>query len=103
MGLCTLTIVQDEIKLDCVAGHSLGEYAALVVSGVLSLEEVVLFIKKRGEVFYDAFKSIQRHGGYYRYSRGASSGCVGAVVSKDVPEYALALGVPAKVVKCLNS
>lgn len=47
---------QDDIKPDCVAGHSLGEYAALVVSGVLSFEETLPFIKKRGEVFYEAFQ-----------------------------------------------
>lgn len=53
---CALALGQDEIKPDCVAGHSLGEYAALVVSGVLSFQEAVLFIKKRGEVFYEAFQ-----------------------------------------------
>lgn len=53
---CALAFGQDEIKPDCVAGHSLGEYAALVVSGVISFEEGVRFIKKRGEVFYEAFQ-----------------------------------------------
>ncbi len=53
---CALAMGQDEIRPDCVAGHSLGEYAALVVSGVLSYEEGVKFIKKRGEVFYEAFQ-----------------------------------------------
>ena len=53
---CALALGQDEIKVDCVAGHSLGEYAALVVSGSLSFEEAVPFIKKRGQVFYDAFQ-----------------------------------------------
>ena len=53
---CALALGQDEMKADCVAGHSLGEYAALVVSGVLSFEEGVKFIKKRGEVFYEAFQ-----------------------------------------------
>ena len=47
---------QDDVKPDCTAGHSLGEYAALVVSGVLSFEEAVPFIKKRGQVFYEAFQ-----------------------------------------------
>lgn len=47
---------QDEIVPDCTAGHSLGEYAALVVAGALSFEEAVPFIKKRGEVFYEAFQ-----------------------------------------------
>lgn len=53
---CALAMGQDEVKPDCVAGHSLGEYAALVVSGVLSYEEGVKFIKKRGQVFYEAFQ-----------------------------------------------
>ena len=53
---CALALGQDEIKPDCVAGHSLGEYAALVVSGALSFEEGVKLIKKRGEVFYEAFQ-----------------------------------------------
>lgn len=53
---CALALGQDEIKPDCVAGHSLGEYAALVVSGALSFEEAVPFIEKRGQVFYDAFQ-----------------------------------------------
>jgi [acyl-carrier-protein] S-malonyltransferase len=47
---------QDDVKPDCVAGHSLGEYAALVVSGALSFEETLPFIKKRGQVFYEAFE-----------------------------------------------
>lgn len=47
---------QDEILADCTAGHSLGEYAALVVAGVLSFEECLPFIKLRGQVFYDAFQ-----------------------------------------------
>ena len=53
---CALAMGQVDIKPDCTAGHSLGEYAALVVSGVLSFEEAVPFIKKRGEVFYEAFQ-----------------------------------------------
>ena len=53
---CALALGQDEVKPDCVAGHSLGEYAALVVSSVLSFEDSVKFIKKRGQVFYEAFQ-----------------------------------------------
>ena len=47
---------QDFVKPDCTAGHSLGEYAALVIAGSLSFEETMRFIKKRGEVFYEAFQ-----------------------------------------------
>jgi [acyl-carrier-protein] S-malonyltransferase len=51
-----LALGQDEMKADCVAGHSLGEYAALVVSGALTFEETLPFIKTRGQVFHDAFQ-----------------------------------------------
>lgn len=47
---------QEDIKPDCVAGHSLGEYAALVTAGVISFEEALKFIKTRGQVFYEAFQ-----------------------------------------------
>lgn len=47
---------QDAILADCTAGHSLGEYAALVVAGALSFEECLPFIKIRGQVFHDAFQ-----------------------------------------------
>lgn len=47
---------QDAVLADCTAGHSLGEYAALVVAGALSFEECLPFIKTRGQVFYDAFE-----------------------------------------------
>lgn len=47
---------QDAVFADCTAGHSLGEYAALVVAGALSFEECLPFIKTRGQVFYDAFQ-----------------------------------------------
>ena len=51
-----LAMGQEEVKPDCVAGHSLGEYAALVVSGALTFEETLPFIKTRGQVFYEAFQ-----------------------------------------------
>ena len=51
-----LAMGQDEVKPDCVAGHSLGEYAALVVSGALNFEETLPFIMTRGQVFYEAFQ-----------------------------------------------
>lgn len=53
---CALVMGQDEVKPDCVAGHSLGEYAALVTAGVLSFGETLRFIRTRGQVFYEAFQ-----------------------------------------------
>ena len=52
----SLAMGQEEIIPDCVTGHSLGEYAALVVSGALTFEETLPFIKTRGQVFYEAFQ-----------------------------------------------
>ena len=51
-----LAMAQDEVTPDCVAGHSLGEYAALVVAGALTFEDTLPFIKTRGQVFYEAFQ-----------------------------------------------
>ncbi|MFP5111245.1 ACP S-malonyltransferase [Bacillaceae bacterium C204] len=42
------------IKADYVAGHSLGEYTALVAAGTLSFEEGVYAVRKRGEFMENA-------------------------------------------------
>ena len=42
------------IKADYVAGHSLGEYSALVAAGVLSFEDAVYAVRKRGEYMQEA-------------------------------------------------
>ncbi|MDO4813613.1 MAG: ACP S-malonyltransferase [Gemella sp.] len=42
------------IEADYVAGLSLGEYSALAYSGVLSLEDTLEIVKKRGQIMADA-------------------------------------------------
>ncbi|WP_400247161.1 ACP S-malonyltransferase [Niallia sp. JL1B1071] len=45
---------QFHIEADYVAGHSLGEYSALVTAGVLSFEDAVYAVRKRGEYMQEA-------------------------------------------------
>ncbi len=42
------------LKADAVAGHSVGEYAALVAAGVLDFEDGLRLVRKRGELMRDA-------------------------------------------------
>ncbi|HPY95985.1 MAG TPA: ACP S-malonyltransferase [Candidatus Cloacimonadota bacterium] len=42
------------IKADYVAGHSLGEFSALVANGVLSLNDALFLVHKRGEFMIKA-------------------------------------------------
>ena len=42
------------LKADFVAGHSLGEFSALVAAGALTLEEALLLVRKRGQYMQEA-------------------------------------------------
>src|SRR5262249_59831408 len=42
------------ISPDLCAGHSLGEYSALVVTGALGFEDAVRLVRKRGEFMQEA-------------------------------------------------
>ncbi|MFH0702606.1 MAG: ACP S-malonyltransferase [bacterium] len=42
------------INPDFIAGHSLGEYAALYAAGVIKLEDVILLVQKRAELMSKA-------------------------------------------------
>jgi [acyl-carrier-protein] S-malonyltransferase len=56
---------------DWVAGHSLGEYSALVVAGALELEPAVLTVRRRGEYMQEAVP--------------VGEGAMAAIVALDLP------------------
>ncbi|NGP44159.1 ACP S-malonyltransferase [Bacillaceae bacterium SIJ1] len=50
-----LTLLQNKgVTPDFTAGHSLGEYSALVASGALSFETAIALVRKRGELMEKA-------------------------------------------------
>jgi [acyl-carrier-protein] S-malonyltransferase len=54
-SIAFLQLLEEEgIKPDYTAGHSLGEYSALVASGALSFEDGVYAVRKRGEYMEEA-------------------------------------------------
>lgn len=59
-SICALQKFQQKhkIKPDFVAGHSLGEFSALVASGILSLEDAMHIVHKRGEFMTKAVGDI---------------------------------------------
>lgn len=49
-----LNYVLSGIKIDAAAGHSLGEFSALVAAGVISLEDALVLVHKRGTYMQEA-------------------------------------------------
>ena len=48
------------LKVQCSAGHSLGEYTSLVISGVISYSDGLRLVQERGRLMHDA--SVVRPG-----------------------------------------
>ncbi len=51
---CAEVLKEHGMKCDVAAGHSLGEYSALVNAGVLSLADAVRTVRKRGQYMQEA-------------------------------------------------
>jgi len=51
---CLRVLEAAGVQADAVAGHSLGEYSALVAAGVLRLEDAVRLVHRRGQYMQDA-------------------------------------------------
>ena len=55
-SIAALEVLKSEtgVDADCLAGHSLGEYSALVHSGVFSFTDAVKIVRRRGELMQEA-------------------------------------------------
>jgi [acyl-carrier-protein] S-malonyltransferase len=55
VSIATLRVIQQRgIRPEVVAGHSLGEYSALVAAGVIDFRDALLLTEKRGRFMQDA-------------------------------------------------
>jgi len=57
-AIVTQLLAEKGIRPEMVAGHSLGEYSALVAAGSLSFLDAVRLVRIRGELMNDATKSV---------------------------------------------
>jgi [acyl-carrier-protein] S-malonyltransferase len=53
-SIAAWTVLKDKFSPQYVAGHSLGEYSALVAAGALEFEDAVRLVRKRGGFMQDA-------------------------------------------------
>jgi len=51
-------LVKDKIQFDATAGHSVGEYAALYASGVLSFKDALELVALRGKLMFESGNKV---------------------------------------------
>ncbi len=56
-SVITKLLIEEGVKPEMVAGHSLGEYSALVAAGSLSLEDALQLVQTRGKLMEEAVPS----------------------------------------------
>lgn len=55
-SIATVLVRKDEFKPDMVAGHSLGEFSALVAAGAMGFEDGLKLVQQRAEAMLEACK-----------------------------------------------
>jgi len=51
-------LLKDKLAFDAVAGHSVGEYAALYIAGVIEFEDAIRLVSLRGQLMYSAGEEL---------------------------------------------
>lgn len=51
---CLRLLEREGVRADVTAGHSVGEYAALVAAGAIPFEKALALVRKRGQLMQDA-------------------------------------------------
>ncbi|MCX8055072.1 MAG: ACP S-malonyltransferase [Ignavibacteria bacterium] len=51
-------LLKDKLVFDAVAGHSVGEYAALYIAGVIEFEDAIRLVSLRGQLMYSAGEEL---------------------------------------------
>lgn len=85
---CLAVLQKSEIGATAAAGHSLGEYSALVSSGVISAPDALRLVKMRGELMHR--ESLQRPGSMAAVI-GADIGTVREIVARVAQDGLLAI------------
>jgi [acyl-carrier-protein] S-malonyltransferase len=66
---CLQMLEESDLEPEGAAGHSLGEYTALIAAGALSFKDALLLVRKRGELMY---RSGERRAGTMAALLGAT-------------------------------
>jgi len=84
LSIALWELLQDkEIRPTACAGHSLGEYSALVAAGVIPFEDAVKLVRHRGEYMQDA---VPVGGGAMAAVMGLDSNTVAEILNDARPE-----------------
>ncbi|WP_053366160.1 ACP S-malonyltransferase [Bacillus sp. FJAT-27245] len=87
------------IEADYAAGHSLGEYSALVAAGAISFEEGVSIVRKRGEFMEAAVPDgLGTMAAVLGLERGPLAEAVAAVTAEGYPVQLANINCPGQIV-----
>ena len=96
-SLAVFSILQDRgLKADIMAGHSLGEYSALVAAGYLDFEQGLSLVARRGQLMQEAGEKFP---GAMAAVLGLEDDCLEKLCAEDLAQVVVAnLNCPGQIV-----